>query len=621
MKKILSVFLTLVLLVSLLPLQAQAAKGDKLVALTFDDGPSSTLTTQLLDGLKARGVKVTFFMLGNRAVDNESIVKRAYDEGHEIANHSWSHPELCSLGLDSVKSQIQDTNAVLDKACGKGTEYIVRPPYGSSNETVRAVIGAPIILWSVDTNDWKYRTSSHVYNYIIDEAYDGSIVLCHDIQSHTISGALQAIDVLLARGYEFVTVSELYRRRGVEMKDGTRYYECEENGTDLGPVQAPTITYEPAEGGVKITMESPSGAPIYYSTDGSRLTQESSVYTGSFIARLPVNIRAAAAFKLNGGRSEEVTLQMDKLPCADVGITVTEGVMQLQCATEQASIYYTLDGSRPTESSAVYKEPVAVEPGSIIRAVAGGGEYMLSRELIRYYSPAKNLFADVLPYHWHAEYIDRLAAGGLMTGVGGDRFAPDGATTRAMMVTLLYRYCGQTMETGWTRTNTFKDVADGQWYSEAVEWASANGVVRGYEDNTFRPDQEITRQEMAHMIVNFLNYRENSLSEAADCSGRFADGKDIGSWALDSVSRVVGAGLMQGDDEGRLNPVSGATRAEFSAVLCRLMDYEARLEEQRQEQELTEEPEAAEPAAPEAEATEPTEQETEEPTEATEQTA
>ena len=588
MKKTLSMLLVFVLVLTLLPLPAQAAKGDKLVALTFDDGPNATLTPQLLDGLKARGVKVTFFMLGNRATGSESIVQRAYDEGHEIANHSWSHPELCSLGLENVRKQIQDTNAVLDKACGKGTQYIVRPPYGSSNDAVRAVIGAPVILWSVDTNDWKYRTASHVYNHIIQEAYDGSIVLCHDIHGHTITGALQAIDVLLARGYEFVTVSELYRRRGVEMKNGVRYYECDPTGTDLGPVQAPEITYEAAEGGVKITMESPSGAPIYYSTDGSRLTQESQVYNGSFVVKLPVDLRAAAAFKLNGGRSAEVTVKLDKLPCADVVITMTDGVVQLGSPTENAPIYFTVDGSVVTEESPVYTEPVAVEPGSLIRAKAGGGEYQWTKEARLYYSPAGNLFVDVMPWHWHASYIDELTAKGLMTGVGENRFAPDLATTRVMVVTLLYRYCGETLENGWVRTNTFRDVADGKWYSEPVEWAVNRGIVKGYPDNTFRPDQGITRQEMAHMIANFLSLRGNALPAAESCAPLFKDGSQIGPWALDSVSRVVGAGLMQGDDAGKLNPQLGATRAEFSAVLCRVMEYEARLEAERAEQGSTE---------------------------------
>jgi len=610
MKRFLSIMLVFVLVLTLLPMQAQAAKGDKLVALTFDDGPNNTLTPKLLDGLKARGVKATFFMLGNRAVGSQSIVQRAYDEGHEIANHSWSHPELCGLSLDNVKRQIQDTNAVLDKVCGQGTKYIVRPPYGSSSDSVRATIAAPIILWSVDTLDWKYPSSSHVSNYIIQEAYDGGIILCHDIHSSTIPGALAAIDVLLQRGYEFVTVSELFRRRGVEMKAGVRYYECDPNGTDLGPVLSPEITYEAVEGGVKVTMESPSGAPIYYSTDGSRLTQQSQIYTGSFVTKLPINLRAAAAFNLNGGRSEEITMKMDKLPCGDVSIAMADGLMQLSCETRDVPIYYTLDGAKPSESAASYTVPVAVEPGSIIRAVAGGGEYQLSRELMLYYSPGKNLFADVMPYHWHAPYIDALTTKGLMTGVGAYRFAPDTATTRAMVVTLLYRYCGAALESGWTRTNTFKDVADGQWYSEAVEWACTNGIVKGYPDNTFRPDQSITRQEMAHLMATFLNFRGNGLAAAENCTGKFTDGKSIGAWALESVSRVVGAGLMQGDDSGNLKPQSGATRAEFSAVLLRMMEYEAEMEEEPTE---PTEPDATEPTEPEE--TEPTEPEETEPTE------
>ena len=112
MKRMISLLLAIALVITLLPalpLRAQAKTGGKLVALTFDDGPSSKYTTQLLDGLKERGVPGTFFFLGEMAEDNRAIVRRAYEEGHEIACHTWDHPNLTNCSTEKVKKQIEDT--------------------------------------------------------------------------------------------------------------------------------------------------------------------------------------------------------------------------------------------------------------------------------------------------------------------------------------------------------------------------------------------------------------------------------------------------------------------------------------------------------------------------------
>ena len=137
MKRFLSLLLAMALVLTMLPamtLRAEAKTGGKLVALTFDDGPSSKYTGQLLDGLKERGVPVTFFVLGQNAAVNRSIVRRAYQEGHEIACHSWDHPNLTKCGTSEVKKQIEDTFEELDRACGNEADYLVRPPYGSTNQ-------------------------------------------------------------------------------------------------------------------------------------------------------------------------------------------------------------------------------------------------------------------------------------------------------------------------------------------------------------------------------------------------------------------------------------------------------------------------------------------------------
>ena len=574
MKRVFGFLLAFLLIVSLLPARAQAA-GEKLIALTFDDGPHKTNTEQLLDGLKELDATVTFFIVGQSAKSYPDIVKRAYDEGHEIASHTWDHPKLSSLSYNGVQSQVSKTAAQLDKACGAGTKYLLRPPYGSYNSTTKSAVGTPMIYWSVDTNDWKYKNYSHVYNHIIDNAWDGAIILCHDIHATTIPAALDAVRTLQKQGYEFVSVSELFRRKGVEMTNGTVYTKCT-GDTVCDKVAAPVITYEPDANGVRITITSPSGAPVYYTTDGSRLTQESAVYSGSFVVSCPVQIQAVAAFNLNGGRSDAATLKLDKLPSFPPKMELTGSAMKLITQSKGASIYYTLDCSVPNGGSTKYTGPVKLEPDTLIRAVTGGGDYAQSKELVMYYSENGNLYADVLPGQWYTKIVDQLVSEGLLLGTGDYKLEPDGTLTRAMLVELLMRYAGQTKDTAAKRINTFTDVADDKWYAASVEWAYANDVVEGYPDGTFRPDQPVTRQEMAEVISGFLEYRGNALAEGEDCRTQFRDGAQISDWALRSMNAVVKAQLMLGDQNGDLHPAASATRAEFATVLLRLRSYEAR---------------------------------------------
>lgn len=575
-KRITAVLLLLVLLVSLFqaPASVQAAAGDKLIALTFDDGPHRTNTKQLLDGLKQRGVNVTFFMVGSNVSSNLSLVKRAYDEGHEVAGHTYDHPNLNTLGTAEIKSQLSRTTQALDQACGSGTKYLLRPPYGNANATVLSAIGTPAILWSVDTNDWKYRDANHVRDHIVSYASDGAIILCHDLYGTTVSGALAAVDVLLSKGYEFVTVSELYRRRGVTLQDGVKYYSLKNNGKDSGPIQQPNIYVTPVDGGVYITMHSPSGAPIYYSLGGERITSQSARYTGGFYSTSPVTIQAVAAYDLNGDRSATSKVVLNHPTCTRPEIQTSNGMLQLTCSSKGADIYYTLNGEKPTTASTKYQGPIGIRPGTTIRAVAGGANYIVSPETKLHYSAKGNLFADVYPEHWYYESIDTITAMGLMQGLGNHIFAPNEATTRAMLVTMLYRYSGETLEEGWQRTNTFTDVADGKWYSEAVEWAYRNDVVDGYTDHTFRQNQPVTREEMAKIYYGFLKHRGITMDTSVDHRANFKDGSRIHSWAVESVNAIVSSGLMVGHGDGNFYPGNPASRAETGTVLVRIHELE-----------------------------------------------
>lgn len=182
------------------------------VAMTFDDGPHATLTPKLLDLLAQKHIKATFFVLGENAERHPEILKRAAAEGHEIGNHSWSHPNLAKLSNESLRSQLQRTEDVIAQAIGSKPK-IMRPPYGEltpkQRQWVNREFSYKIILWDVDPLDWKEPGPSVVAQRLIKEAKPGSIMLSHDIHAQTITAMPEVFDALLAKGFKFVTVSEL----------------------------------------------------------------------------------------------------------------------------------------------------------------------------------------------------------------------------------------------------------------------------------------------------------------------------------------------------------------------------------------------------------------------------
>jgi len=184
------------------------------IAMTFDDGPSATLTPKLLDLLAAHHIKATFFVIGENVAEHSEIVARAAREGHEIANHSWSHPNLGKMSGDSVRSQLQRTDDAIQNATGK-RPTLMRPPYGSitarEKRWIHDEFGYQIILWDVDPYDWKRPGPAVVRNRILKETQPGSIVLSHDIHPGTIEAMPSTFDALEAKGFKFVTVSELIR--------------------------------------------------------------------------------------------------------------------------------------------------------------------------------------------------------------------------------------------------------------------------------------------------------------------------------------------------------------------------------------------------------------------------
>ncbi|MEV0615517.1 polysaccharide deacetylase family protein [Nonomuraea sp. NPDC050404] len=186
----------------------------KCVALTFDDGPGEH-TGRLLDLLSSRDVRATFFVIGQMvAADKEGrTVRRIVDDGHEIGNHSWSHPALAGLSQEALKRELKYTDDIVRKLTGVRMR-VMRPPYGSTDDQVEAETrreGLAQILWNVDTLDWRDRVAATVAKRAGD-AKPGSIVLLHDIHRSTVDAVPKLLDSLDRKGYTFVTVSELYGR-------------------------------------------------------------------------------------------------------------------------------------------------------------------------------------------------------------------------------------------------------------------------------------------------------------------------------------------------------------------------------------------------------------------------
>jgi peptidoglycan/xylan/chitin deacetylase (PgdA/CDA1 family) len=182
------------------------------IAMTFDDGPHAANTPRLLDMLKERKIHATFFMCGEMVVQYPQIVKRMIADGHEVANHSWNHPQLSKMSDETVRSQLQRTDDAIVAACGV-KPVLMRPPYGAFTERQQrwafGEFGYKCILWDVDPLDWKVRNSAHVESEILKHTVPGSIILSHDIHKTTIDAMPSTLDALLAKGFKFVTVSEL----------------------------------------------------------------------------------------------------------------------------------------------------------------------------------------------------------------------------------------------------------------------------------------------------------------------------------------------------------------------------------------------------------------------------
>lgn len=191
-----------------------------MMALTFDDGPGER-TGELLDVLERYDAHATFFMQGKNVNQYKDEIKRMKDLGCEIGNHSYNHPQFTQES-DGGAGQVGRTNELLKEACGQPAT-VMRPPYGAVDDYVSANVGMPMILWNIDTLDWKTMNAQMTIDNVLTNADDGDIVLMHDIHSSSVDAAIELIPRLINNGYQLVTVTELAEARGIVLMNGVSY--------------------------------------------------------------------------------------------------------------------------------------------------------------------------------------------------------------------------------------------------------------------------------------------------------------------------------------------------------------------------------------------------------------
>ncbi len=198
-------------------------KDKKLIAFTFDDGPSETNTNYLLDNLDKYDAKVTFFVLGSRVESNSEVIKRAYLEGNDIGSHTYNHRNLNLLSDVALMDEVKKTNEAIKEVIGT-SPTLLRPPYGNLTDHGKELANMSIVLWNIDPLDWKYKDKNRVAQEIIEHAHDGAIVLVHDIYKSSVEGALLAMEELQKEGYAFVTINEMAQLRGIKLDTTTSYF-------------------------------------------------------------------------------------------------------------------------------------------------------------------------------------------------------------------------------------------------------------------------------------------------------------------------------------------------------------------------------------------------------------
>ncbi len=206
----------------------------KTVALTFDDGPKNPRSANVLDALMEKGIRATFFCIGNLVKNGAWIVQREHDEGHAVASHNWNHNDTRKSYAKTLRAMPEKVNKVMTETIGIPVRYD-RVPGGLYPPMVKAKVEWAFIQWSLDTYDWRGRTPNEVLYSVKKKIADGDIILCHDIKEYAPKSTRKIVDYLEEKGYIFLTVDELFAKDGVELEIGQVYYRCADGDTSKKP--------------------------------------------------------------------------------------------------------------------------------------------------------------------------------------------------------------------------------------------------------------------------------------------------------------------------------------------------------------------------------------------------
>lgn len=193
-----------------------------MIAITYDDGPSQ-YTPEIVDVLKENNSVATFFVLGQSVYKNEDILNRMIDEGNQIGNHTYNHKRLTTISDEELYKQVQGTDDLIRIATGY-TPSVMRPPYGTTTDDLNKKIQRPVIKWSIDTRDWENQNVEMIKNSILANVKDGDIILMHDMYNSTVEASKIVIPELINRGYQLVTIDELFEYRDGALTAGEQYY-------------------------------------------------------------------------------------------------------------------------------------------------------------------------------------------------------------------------------------------------------------------------------------------------------------------------------------------------------------------------------------------------------------
>ena len=195
---------------------------EKLIAITFDDGPRRETTERLLDGLEERDARATFFLIGRQIEGNEDLVERMQAEGHQVGSHTWSHTRLTGVSADTLRQEVGRKEEDQEDLLSPPTNWL-RPPYGAVDAADRDLIQTPMIKWSIDPRDWEKLDTAQVTAAVLKAAAPNQIILLHDIYPTSVDAAMAVVDALQGEGYRFVTVAELLEANGIQPAAGVLY--------------------------------------------------------------------------------------------------------------------------------------------------------------------------------------------------------------------------------------------------------------------------------------------------------------------------------------------------------------------------------------------------------------